>query len=115
MSLREIQVVSDQKNKSAAQYHFGSRDGLIEAVVLTRMGTVNERRCELLTQIDRSIAEPGDRSTADLLCPLAEAMVRPLAEQTILTPSSHWARFILQCTSDPTISQIVRRSVEGQA
>ena len=31
MSLREVQAAAGQRNKSAAQYHFGSRTGLIEA------------------------------------------------------------------------------------
>ncbi|MHB1138313.1 MAG: TetR/AcrR family transcriptional regulator [Microthrixaceae bacterium] len=109
MSLREVQVLAGQRNKSAAQYHFGTRDGLIEAVLLTRMAPVNDRRHELL---DAAVAQSPTPTTRQLV----EALVRPVAEHTILSPRpSHWARFLLQCSSDPTLSEVVRRSVEGQA
>ena len=42
MSFREVQVLADQKNKSAARRHFGSRAGRIEAAVATRMGAVTD-------------------------------------------------------------------------
>src|SRR5690606_16402397 len=100
MSLRVVQQESGQRNKSAAQYHFGSRDGLIEAVLATRMGAVNERRRELLDAIDRDDRELGaDGDTGDRasrLRRLVEALVRPVAEQTIMVPESCWARFVVQ-------------------
>ena len=108
MSLREVQSLANQRNKSAAQYHFGTREGLIEAVLLARMAPVNERRTELLARVCADGAVPSVRE-------LVETLVRPVAEHTILAPSSHWARFLMQCTSDPTLTAVVRRSVEGQA
>ncbi len=109
MSLREVQVLAGQRNKSAAQYHFGTRDGLIEAVLLARMAPVNERRHQLLEAI-------RVEGTTPTLRQLVEALVRPVAEHTILADRpSHWARFLLQCSSDPTLTEVVRRSVEGQA
>jgi AcrR family transcriptional regulator len=108
MSLREVQSLADQRNKSAAQYHFGTREGLIEAVLLARMAPVNERRTELLAQACANGAVPSVRQ-------LVETLVRPVAEHTVLAPSSHWARFLMQCTSDPTLTEVVQRSVEGQA
>lgn len=103
MSLRTVQQESGQRNKSAPQYHFGSRDGLIEAVVVTRMSAVNGRRRELLDQVD------GEPTRA-----LVEALVLPLAEQTVLRPTSHWARFVVQAGSDPSVADVVRRRVEGE-
>ena len=108
MSLREVQSLADQRNKSAAQYHFGTREGLIEAVLLARMAPVNERRTELLAQVCAGGAVPSVRE-------LVETLVRPVAEHTVLAPCSHWARFLMQCTSDPTLTEVVQRSVEGQA
>jgi AcrR family transcriptional regulator len=32
VSLREIAVAAGQRNNSAAQYHFGTKQGLVEAV-----------------------------------------------------------------------------------
>lgn len=106
MSLREVQLASGQRNKSAAQYHFGSREGLIEAVVAARMGPVNERRLALLAQLDpRAAAEPVDR--------LVAALVVPLAEHTVGRPGSRWARFLAQGMTDPALSAVVRRTFEG--
>ncbi len=113
MSLRVVQQESGQRNKSAAQYHFGSRDGLIEAVLVTRMGAVNRRRRELLDAIDQEQHEhePGDRPR---LRRLVEALVRPVAEQTVELPQSCWARFVVQAGNDPGVADVVRRRVEGE-
>ena len=108
MSLREVQAASGQRNKSAAQYHFGSRDGLIEAVVAARMAPVNERRLEMLAALDDA---PHDASLRDL----AAALVVPLAEHTVATTGSHWARFLAQGMADPALSTVVRRNVEGRS
>ena len=85
MSLREVQLVSGQRDKSAAAYHFGSREGLIEAVVAARMGPVNERRLAVLAGLDPA---PGAAPLADLVA----ALVVPLAEHTVGRPGSRWAR-----------------------
>jgi AcrR family transcriptional regulator len=108
MSLREVQAASGQRNKSAAQYHFGSREGLIEAVVAARMGPVNDRRLAMLAALD---AAPGEPSLRDL----AAALVEPLAAATVATPGSHWARFLAQGVADPILSEVVRRNVEGRS
>ena len=39
MSLRDVMAEAGQRNKSAAQYHFGSREGLVEAVIEARMAS----------------------------------------------------------------------------
>lgn len=105
LSLRTVQAEARQRNKSAAQYHFGSRAGLIEAVARSRMAAVNERRSELLA----AVAGPPD-DPAELM----EVLVRPLAEATA-TGTSHWARFLAQCGTDPTLASTVRNAVEGRA
>jgi AcrR family transcriptional regulator len=106
MSLREVQLASGQRNKSAASYHFGSREGLIEAVVATRMGPVNERRLALLAGFD---PHPGGATVAQLVA----VLVVPLAEHTIGRPGSRWARFLAQGMTDPALSTLVRRTFEG--
>ena len=42
MSLREVQAAAGQRNKSAAQYHFGSRAGLIEARSCERFAVLRD-------------------------------------------------------------------------
>jgi AcrR family transcriptional regulator len=107
VSLRDVQLAAGQRNRSAAAYHFGSRHGLIEAVVTSRMALVSERRAELLAGID----DVGDQAS---LRDLVEALVLPIAEHTAARPDSHWARFLFQCSADPDVAEIVRRSVEGE-
>lgn len=105
MSLREVQAASGQRNKSAAQYHFGSREGLIEAVVAARMGPINEQRLELLSEL----CDPPDMRS------LVEALVLPLAGATVGRPGSHWARFLFQGWADPGLHDVVRRSFEASS
>lgn len=100
MSLKEVQVESGQRNKSVVQYYFGSRDGLIEAVVNARMGPINLHRLSLLERLG------AHASLRDLV----EAFVVPLAEVTVLQTDSYWARFLLQGSFDPTVRHLVRAS-----
>jgi AcrR family transcriptional regulator len=106
MTLREVQAAAGQRNKSAAQYHFGSKGGLVEAVVSARMGVVGRARRELLDEIG---PEPDRRE-------LVEALVLPLAEHVLSGHRrSHWARFVVQAANDPTFAEVVRRSFEGSS
>ncbi|HEX7132626.1 MAG TPA: hypothetical protein VF228_08625, partial [Iamia sp.] len=91
-----------QRNKSAAQYHFGSKEGLVEAVVAARMGAVGARRRELLDALG---AAPTRRD-------LVEALVLPLADRVLAGPS-YWARFQVQAAHDPTFAKTVRLAFEG--
>src|SRR3546814_3692652 len=98
MSLREVQAAAGQRNKSAAQYHFGSRAGLVEAVIANRMGPINEARLAMLAELDAGIEPPSLRD-------LVAVLVEPLAAATVSRPGSTWARFLLQGAADPEISE----------
>lgn len=98
MTFAEVQQRSAQSNKSAAAYHFGSREGLINAVLDLRMGPVDSRRGLLL--------EEHSGVTLDARA-IAEIFVRPLAAETVCRPDSHYARFLAQVLVDPTLSQLV--------
>jgi AcrR family transcriptional regulator len=111
MSLRAVQAASGQRNKSAAQYHFGSRDGLIEAVVAARMGPINERRLEMLDALDGHTQRDEQPAT---LRELVEVLTIPLAEHALDPAGSTWARFLVQGYADPELSTIVRRRFEGR-
>src|SRR5439155_5960126 len=52
VSLREIGSAAGQRNNGAAQYHFGTKRGLVDAIVEYRMQPINERRVALLAEID---------------------------------------------------------------
>ena len=69
MSLREVQARAGQLNKNAAQYYFGNREGLIAAVVETRMAPIDAARGQLLAELDgkklvRIVAEQALASKA---------------------------------------------------
>lgn len=104
ISLREVQTAAGQRNKSAAQYHFGSKEGLVEAVVASRMGAIGARRRQMLDGLDDA---PSRRD-------LVAVLVVPLAEH-VLAGDSHWARFQVQAAHDPVFAQIVRLGFEASA
>lgn len=105
MSLRAVQTESGQKNKSAAHYHFGDREGLVRAVVDARMGPIDDRRTDLLLGLG------ADATIRDLVV----VLVHPLAEAVLTPDPSYWARFLVQAYSDPSIASAVADSVRGRS
>jgi AcrR family transcriptional regulator len=91
VTAQAVQDAAGQRNRSAVQYHFGGRQGLIDAVVAHRMGPANERRTQLFLEL-------GEQPTAR---ELVEVLVVPLVESVLSRTPSHWARFLLQALSDP--------------
>jgi AcrR family transcriptional regulator len=89
VSLREVGAAAGQRNNSAAQYHFGSRDGLLRAVFERRMGPINDRRRAMLDDL-------GAEGRTDDRRALVEALVLPLAESVTSTDESCYARFLAQ-------------------
>jgi AcrR family transcriptional regulator len=49
VTTRQITEAAEQRNTSAVSYHFGSRDGLLRAILARRGGPVDEERGRLLT------------------------------------------------------------------
>ncbi|MDV6267788.1 MULTISPECIES: TetR/AcrR family transcriptional regulator [Rhodococcus] len=106
LTLRDVQIEAGQANKSAAQYHFGSREGLLSAVIESRMKPAAERRHDLLNAIDVAQQPPTMRQ-------LVEASVLPLAEQTIEREHSLYARFLVQSIFDPGMSTVIRDHLQA--
>jgi AcrR family transcriptional regulator len=99
-SLSEVGKLAGQRNRSATTYHFGSREGLIEAIFVDRMRPVNELRSSML---DRLGASPDLRS-------LVEALVVPIASAVSFTGSTHFAGFLEQVFADRELRRLVDRS-----
>ncbi|HYF72325.1 MAG TPA: TetR family transcriptional regulator [Nocardioides sp.] len=71
-SLVEITRRAGQRNRGAVHYHFGSRDGLLVAVIDQHAPALARRESELL---ERARTRPGDD-----LASVLEAIVRPAVE-----------------------------------
>ncbi|WP_198668621.1 TetR/AcrR family transcriptional regulator [Streptomyces triticisoli] len=101
VSLRTVGAEAGQRNKSAAQYHFGSRQGLLDAIVAARSAPVDARRAELLAQVRQAAAPPDLRTLVTLL-------VQPLAESVegvegMGGSSTHYLRFLAQAADEPSV------------
>ncbi len=105
VSLEEIATQAKQRNKYAVQYHFGSRDGLAQAIMDLRFQQIERRRGEL-----RQTVNPADRNA------IFTAFLYPLAEQVDEDGRHSFARFLLQFIArDEAITQIMHPLSETQA
>lgn len=102
VSLREIGAAAGQRNNSASQYHFGSKEGLVEAIFALRMGTINQRRLRALADLDQRGAGLDLRG-------LVEAYIHPLAdtvEDGIDGEERWYLRFLANLFAEPGGSAI---------
>jgi AcrR family transcriptional regulator len=84
VSMREISAGAGQGNNNAAQYHFRTREGIIEAVLDRRMGPIDERRAEMIAAL----------GPAPTLGDLVRTVVVPLAEAS--RRHTHYIGFFAQ-------------------
>jgi len=86
VSVREVVLAAEQRNNSAVAYHFGSRQGLLDAVWALRSGPINVRRVQMLADAEATSKPPH-------LADLVRAYVVPLVEEIDGRTPSYWARF----------------------
>jgi AcrR family transcriptional regulator len=73
-SLRAITAAADV-NLAAANYHFGSKEDLLRAVLTRRLDPMNQRRVALLGEMEQAVAPaavPPDRILSALFIPALE-------------------------------------------
>ena len=99
VSLRDVAVAAGQRNNSAVHYHFGSRDGLIKAIIGHRQAPLEQARLTLLAEHE-SAGEPDDSITA-----LVAILVEPLFD-TYSDGSSHYARFLERVRNHPVMAEL---------
>lgn len=97
--LREVAVAAGQRNNSAVHYHFGSREGLFEAVLGERLAPVNARMLTMLADLEAD-------GTADDPRALVDVLVTPMATEPYDAGSTHYARFLEQVRSRPLIAEL---------
>ena len=90
-SLEEIGVAAGQRNKTAVQYHFGDRGGLVSAIVEHRSSATQGMRAKMLAQMLAEGREPDVRS-------MVTTIVVPVASQ--LGRGNHYMGFQAQLSLD---------------
>lgn len=85
-SLRQIATAAGSANTFAVQYHFGGRDELVTAIFEHRLGPMEQRRAEMLAELD-----PQRRDLRALL----DISWRPLVEQVDARGRHSYAAFLL--------------------
>lgn len=87
--VREINVLARQRNSSALHYHFGSRDGLLEAILDRHREPIEARRAAMLDDLDAQ-----DRT--DDLRAVVETVVVPLAIELATESGRDYLRILPQ-------------------
>jgi AcrR family transcriptional regulator len=72
VSLREIGVAAGQKNPNALQYHFGDRDGLLQAVVDRHATAVSEIRDNYIERAAQGEWPAGEAAARCLVMPIVD-------------------------------------------
>lgn len=94
VSLREITEVAGQRNASVVQYHFGSRSGLVAAIVERHMSVVDAARTARLDAAKAGGADPDAHEAMQIL-------VEPLADRLRNPSGRHYLRVLQHLVDIP--------------
>ena len=98
-TIRQINAAAGQRNQSAIHYHFGSRDGILDAIMDLRVPPMNQARAALL---ERMRDEAGARPLTSR--EIVTALIQPNLDRLLATPGPHFtARLLLQMRVDHDI------------
>jgi AcrR family transcriptional regulator len=86
VSLRQIAEAADQRNHAVVQYHFGTKEELLRAIVRYRTEEAHHRRRAALDELERTGRQRDVRG-------LLEATLVPLVESQ--PRDSHYLRFVV--------------------
>ncbi|MFI8694303.1 TetR/AcrR family transcriptional regulator [Dietzia maris] len=88
VSMRDVATAAGQRNNSAVQYHFGSRDGLILQVLRRRLTALDVDRRQRLAEID-------EQGLGTDLATLVRVLFEPIVDLLRASPdATHYARFL---------------------
>lgn len=96
---RDIAAGAGQRNNSAVHYHFGSREGLVDAILDHRTAPQEARRAELLAERERD-GRPDD------VRGLVEMLALPACELPYAAGATHYARFLEQVRNHQGLAQL---------
>jgi len=99
VSLRQINNAAGQRNSSAAHYHFGSKEALVQAIHEYRSARINERRHAMLARMSATEREQVQ--------PLIKALVYPIVAEIEETDGGgNFIIFLSQLYSSPALNLI---------
>ncbi|MCU1379179.1 MAG: putative TetR family transcriptional regulator [Acidimicrobiales bacterium] len=102
VTVRELNEVAGQRNASALHYHFGSRDGLLRAIIERHQQVVDADRARRLDALD-------DPTVHDLV----ELVLAPLAEQLRSPSGRDYLRIVPQLLNrDGLVPPALDRTME---
>ena len=106
VSARDIARAAAARNESAVQYHFGSVDSLIRAVISDRARQIDEARLATLAELDAA----GDGTN---MLKLIEAAIAPVMRACDDENGQLFMLFLVQLTADPrfNIEEIVADAI----
>ena len=94
VTIQDISQASGHRNRSAVQYHFGSRDAVIRAVISRTMEPINSERNLLLDHLETTGAPITARGALELV-------VLPLARQLRTPEGRRYLRISAQLINHP--------------
>ena len=98
VSLQDIGQASGHRNRSAVQYHFGSRDAVIRAVIMRTMEPIDAERNLLLDHLEATGARLTPRGAL-------EVVVTPLVRQLRTPEGRRYIRLCAQVINHPRFIQ----------
>lgn len=108
VSLREIVRLSGQSNLSAAHYHFGSREGLIAALMTRRLHAINQLRNQRLDALEAGTPGPSVHG-------VVEQSIGPLADVVKSTAwGADYVRVAAQVLLNPQAAILARIDREAK-
>lgn len=99
--IREINELAGQRNPSALHYHFGSRDGLVTAILLRHQSEIDKVIERRLDELEAA----GDATVRDVIGTVVDQMVDRLGTAS----GRNWARIIPHVL--PSLSDNLRHGV----
>jgi AcrR family transcriptional regulator len=102
-SLRHI-IAEAKVNLAAIHYHFGSKQGLLDQVIMRKAGPMNERRLQLLDRFDAEAA-PGSACVEKVL----EAFFLPAL---LIDKSPEFVKLMGRVHAEGLMPEIARRNFQ---
>ena len=104
VTLQDIGQASGHRNRSAVQYHFGSRDAVIRAVITRTMEPIDVERNLLLDHLETTGTPLTQRG-------VIEVVVTPLARQLRTADGRRYIRLCAQLINHPRFMSDARDAV----